>query len=299
MIRRHRAGHAARALLLAAVTVTVTVAVSAGASGCSVESLRNVGMGVGDYTTTWVTGSCHRLDQPEETDPVFPSDTSPPVPCDTPHESETYAVVPLTGQVAEQPRRPSPLWLERALTGACSWNAMTSYLGAQPLDALRDVGILQILPSEPEWEHGVRLIRCDVLLGPRTSAGVASVSRPLRSILAGPDGDRFRVCRHDGQEIGCDQPHDAELINAWIKFAAAHPTASATKQQTRKVLALCQSYLARYLGTPPDKASNIVLTAGLPPDTQHTGKQLGQCWLTDAKGRAWTGSLRSGVRELP
>ena len=295
MILRHRVRRTARAVLLAAVAV----AVSAAASGCSVESLRYVGMGVGDYTTTWVTGSCHRLDQLEETDPVFPSDTSPPVPCDTSHESETYAVIPLTGQVAEQPRRPSPLWLERALNGACSWSALTAYLGAGPLDALRDVGVLQILPSEPEWERGVRLIRCDVLLGPRTSAGVASVSRPLRSILAGPDGDRFRVCRAAGQEVGCDQPHDAELINAWIKFTPAQLAAGTTRQQARKVLTFCQGYVGQYLGASPSKGSNIVLSAGLPQDPPNPGKRVGQCWLADAKGRAWTGSLRSGVRELP
>ena len=295
MILRHRVGRTTKALLFAAVTM----AVSAGASGCSVESLRYVGMGVGDYTTTWVTGSCHRLDQPEETDPVFPSDTSPPVPCDTPHESETYAVVPLTGQVAEQPRRPSPLWLERSLNGACAWSALTDYLGARPLDALRDVGVLQILPSEPEWEHGVRLIRCDVLLGPRTSEGVASVSRPLRSILAGPDGDRFRVCRDATQEIGCDQPHAAELINTWIKFTPTQLSAATARQETRKVLAFCQDYVAQYLGAAPSKGSNIILSAGLPQDPPNPGKQVGQCWLADAKGRAWTGSLRTGVRDLP
>jgi hypothetical protein len=297
VIHRHRIGRTATALLLTAVAV----AVSAGVSGCSIESLRNVGMGVGDFSTTWIAGSCHRLDQLEETDPVFPSDTSPAVPCDTPHESETYAVLPLTGQVAEQPRRPSPLWLERALGGTCGWSAMTAYLGAQPLDALRDVSILRILPSEPEWERGVRLIRCDVLLGPRTTASVASVARPLRSILAGPDGDRFRVCRVYGQEVGCDQPHTAELINAWIKFTPAQLTAGtdAAKQRMRKVLAFCQSYVARYLGAPPAKGSNIVLSPALPPDLANSGNQVGQCWLADAKGRAWTGSLRSGVRELP
>jgi hypothetical protein len=276
-------GRGARTVLAAALVLL--------ASGCSVGSLRYVGMGIGDYTTTWTVGSCHRLDQPEEVDPVFPSDTSPAVPCDTPHESETYAVVPLTGAVAKQAHRPSPLWLERALTGACSWNAMTGYLGAKPLDALQDVGILQILPSEPEWERGVRQIRCDVLLGPRTSASVASASVPLHEILAGPAGDRFRVCRTGYQQVGCDQPHEAELINAWIKFTTAQLAKQTAKQQTHRIAAFCAPYFARYLGAPADRASHVVLAV--------TGKQVGQCWLTDAKGRAWSGSLRSGVKELP
>lgn len=270
-------------------------------SGCSAAAWQNVGMGVGDFTTTWTVGSCHRLDQLEETDPTFPSDTSPAVPCDSSHESETYADLPITGAVAAQQERPSPLWLGQALAGACGWSAMTAYLGGQPLDALLNVQILQIVPSEPEWERGVRTLRCDVLIGPRTSAGVNSVSVPLRGILQVPAGDQFRVCGLDGQELGCDQPHDSELINAWMKFKAGPPSARTTAAEKAEVLAFCRPKALEFLGAPFAKRPGVALYAGLPPQPPAAGsKALGQCWLGDAhRGRLWTGSLRSGVRRLP
>ncbi|HET9172397.1 MAG TPA: septum formation family protein [Actinospica sp.] len=280
----------AAALVFAAASLCV--------SGCSIQNLGYVGMGVGDFTTTWTVGSCHRLDQPEEVDPVFPSDTSPAVPCYTPHESETYAVVPLTGPIAAYATRPSPLVLEHALSGACSWNAMSSFLGAQPIDALLNVGVLQILPSQPEWKRGVRQIRCDALIGPRSSESVASIDRSLHSILSEPAGDRFRVCRSDGQEVGCDQPHDAELMNVWTQFAPPR-TAAALKVQKQKVLAFCRQNEARYLGAQPAAGANIAVQAGLPTYPPTTGEETGQCWLADGKERPWTGSLRSGVKALP
>ena len=232
---------------------------------------------------------------------MFPSDTSPAVPCDSSHESETYAVVPITGPVAAQPQRPSALWLQQALTGACGWSGMVAYLGGGPLDALRNLQILQIAPSESEWERGVRKLRCDVLIGPRSSAGVNSVTQPLHGVLRAPAGDPFRVCRADGQEIGCDQPHNAQLINAWMKFRAGAPSARTTAKETAEVLAFCRPKAQQFLGGPLAKRSRVALYAGLPPQAPVAGSTaLGQCWLGDvSSGRLWTGSLRSGVRRLP
>lgn len=284
--------------LLAACAVLLLVLLT---SGCSVASWQEVGMGVGDFTTTWTIGSCHRLDQPQETDPMYPSDTSPAVPCDSSHESETYAVVPITAAVAAQPERPSPLWLQRALTGACGWNAMLGYLGAQPIDALMNVSVLQIVPSALEWRRGVRELRCDVLIGPRSSAGVTSVSRPLRDILRAPAGDEFRVCQVYGQEVGCDRPHDSELINAWMKFRAGKAASRTKATETAEVLGFCRPKAQAFLGGSLASRPGVALYAGLPPQALTPGAMvLGQCRLGDAHhGRLWTGSLRSGVRRLP
>ena len=270
-------------------------------SGCSAAAWQNVGMGIGDFTTTWTIGSCHRLDQLAETDPMFPSDTSPAVPCDSSHESETYAVVPITGAVAAQPKRPSPLWLQRATKGACSWTSMVAYLGGRPIDALRNISILQIAPSEPEWVRGVRTLRCDVLLGPRSTAGVASVAVPLHDVLAAPAGDQFRVCRVYDQEVGCDQPHDAELVNAWTKIPVGQPTKNTKSQETATLRAFCAPKALQYLGVPLADRPHLAVIPGLPQQkpTAHS-TVLGQCWLGDATaGRLWTSSLRSGVRRLP
>jgi hypothetical protein len=284
--------------VLAACAVVLLVLL---VSGCSVAQWQEVGMGVGDFTTTWTIGSCHRLDQPQETDPMFPSDTSPAVPCDSSHESETYAVVPITGALAAQPERPSPLWLQQALAGTCSWNAMLAYLGAQPIDALMNVSVLQVAPSEPEWQRGVRKLRCDALIGPRTSAGVSSVARPLHDILRVPAGDEFRVCQVYGQEVGCDRPHDSELINAWTKFRAGRASSRTKAVETAQVLSFCRPKAQTFLGGKLTSRPGVALYAGVPQEALTPGSMvLGQCLLGDAhRDRLWTGSLRSGVRRLP
>jgi hypothetical protein len=270
-------------------------------SGCSAAAWQTVGMGAGDFTTTWTIGSCHRLDQLEQTDPLYPSDTSPAVPCDQPHESETYAVVPITGRAAAYPQRPNPVWLEHTLAGACTWPAMTAYLGGRPIDALQNLSVLQVLPSEPEWARGVRKIRCDVLIGPRSSAYIASTSAPLHGILADPAGDRYRVCRAYGQQIGCDQPHDGELINAWIRFSNAELRHDTAKQQTAKILAACRAKAETYLGARPAAWGGLVLSAELPDTPATAAMKAGRCWLVDAhSGREWTGSLLTDkIRVLP
>jgi len=270
-------------------------------SGCSAAALSNVGMGIGDFTTTWTIGSCHRLDQLEETDPLYPSDTSPTVPCDTSHESETYAVVPITGRPAASTERPSPVWLEHALAGACTWSRMSAYLGARQIDALQNISILQVLPSEPEWESGVREIRCDVLIGPRNSADIASTASTLHGLLAEPSGDRFRVCRAYGQQVGCDQPHDGELINAWIKFSNAELMHDTKMQETAKIFAACRAKAVGYLGAPMSAWPDLVMSAELPDTPGDAVLKAGRCWLGDAHpGREWTGSLRTDkIRRLP
>ena len=281
--------------------VGLAVATLFATSACSATDLSNVGMGIGDFTTTWTIGSCHRLDQLEQTDPLYPSDTSPAVPCDTSHESETYAVVPITGRSAAFPQRPNPVWLEHALAGACTWTRMSAYLGARQIDALQNISILQVLPSEPEWESGVRTIRCDVLIGPRSSAYIASTSLDLQGILAGPSGDRFRVCRAYGQQVGCDQPHDGELINAWFKFSNAELMHNTKMQETAKIFAACRAKAAVYLGAPMSAWPDLVMSAELPDTPGDAVMKAGRCWLGDAhSGREWTGSLRTDkIRRLP
>ena len=293
--------HALSLLSLRVAGCAAALTLLTATSGCSTATWQTVGMGVGDYTTTWTVGSCHRLGQLEQTDPLYPSDTSPAVPCDSPHESETYAVVPITGRPAAYPQRPNPVWLEHTLAGACTWNAMSSYIGARQIDALQNLSVLQVLPSEPEWERGVRKIRCDVLIGPRSSANIASISAPLRGILAKPAGDQYRVCRAYGQQVGCNQPHDGELINAWIKFSNAELMHDTAKQQRAKILAACRTKAATYLGASPSAWGGLVLSAELPDTPGDAVMKAGRCWLADLhSGQEWTGSLLTDkIRLLP
>jgi Septum formation len=296
-----------RRLALAAGAGALCAATVLSASACSVPSFdrvgkdigvsaglgdgSRVGMGVGSYTTTWTVGSCHRLDQLIETDPVYNSDTSPAVSCRSPHESETFAVEPVSGAVARPAERPSPEWLQSALAGSCSAKALAQFLGAQATDASEDIAVLRIVPSVPEWAAGVRKVRCDALVGPRTAQSVASVSRSLRGILATAAGDRFRTCRLGGVELACNGLHTAELVGPQVKFTAAE-LAKGPGYALKKVAKACQADVAAYVGAPLDQRPDLKLypePPGVPPQTDST---VGSCWVGSATGLSTTGSVR-------
>lgn len=270
-----------------ALWIASTLAVS----GCSLPALDHVGMGVGGYTTTWTPGSCHRLDQPVETDPMFASDTSPAVPCTGPHESETFADVPITGAVARSARRPSPLWLESALSGACSWQRMADYLGDQTPDITQDISVLQIIPSVPEWNAGVREVRCDALIGPRTTAPVASISQSLRGIVGGPAAVRFRVCRLAYDRVPCNGLHNAELVYPYVPFTDAQLARDHAFKLDR-VLAACEAEVAAYIGAPLSRRPDLILQPELPGDYPYADSRAGRCWVAPASGLPVTGSVR-------
>lgn len=257
----------------------------------SAPDLQHIGMGVGTYTTTWTVGSCHRLDQLVETDPVYVSDTSPAVPCTSPHQSETFADVPITGPIARQAERPSPLWIESALRGACDWGKMADYLGDEPPDITRDIVVLQILPSAPEWRDGVRRIRCDALIGPRTTESVATISRSLRGIVRTAAAARFRVCRLGDTETTCDGLHTAELVYPYVKFTDAELKRDRA-YALAKVRRACAGLVAAYIGAPLSKRPDLVLQPELPGDYPNTDSRVGHCWVAPARDVPVTGSVR-------
>lgn len=276
-----------KALLVAAV-------LAAASGGCAAPVFQHAGMGVGSFATTWDIGSCHQLDQPVQTDPMMLSDTSPAVPCDTSHQSETYAVVPITGPVAQPEQRPSPLWLKHALAAACSWTALGSYIGATDVDIFRDIVPQQFLPSDDEWRAGVRRVRCDALVGPRTTGSVASVSGSLKQILRTAAGARFRVCSFGDVELTCDQPHNWELVYPFVKFTAQELKAS-RKAKVAKVAQACRDQVATYLGAPLAARPELSLYPEPPPgDGPHAGSVSGFCWIgLKSQGKLVTGTLRA------
>jgi hypothetical protein len=262
-------------------------------AGCSTAAIELAGLGAGPLTTTWEVGSCHRLDQPEETDPVFLSDTSPAVSCTAPHQSETFAVLPLTGPAAAAKERPSPEILQRDLRGACGWAAMGDWLGEQKPDIIRDISVQQYVPSVAEWRAGVREIRCDALIGPRTTWRIAAISRSLKGIVLTPDAARFRVCQIGYVEVTCDRPHQSELAYPYIRFTDAELKADDHKEMLAKVQKACAGVVTAYLGEPIAKLTGYTFTPELPGDNIHPDSRVGHCWISiAATGHLATGSVR-------
>ncbi|MFD0635838.1 septum formation family protein [Catenulispora yoronensis] len=265
-------------------------------TSCAVPRVDRLGLGIGDFATTWTVGSCHRMAQFMETDPVYNTDSSPAVPCDSPHSSETFAVASLTGAVAAAAQRPSPLLIRPAMVAACAGTGMIDYLGAQPVDALRDVSIMPVVPTEPEWRRGVRTVRCDILLGPRTRQGVAMISQTLRGVLTEDVGARFRVCSLGPVQVGCDRPHDAELVRPTIAVSGADLAHRTRAAIAASVYAACIGPVSAYLGTPLTDRPDLAVRARIPGEPPLTDSRDGTCWVGPARpGRAVTGSVRSRV----
>lgn len=248
-------------------------------------------MGVGSYTTTWTVGSCHRLDQLSETDPVYNSDTSPAVSCGTSHESETFAVLPIGGAVAKVAQRPSPEVLDAALNGVCSSELLATFLGQESIDALDNVSVVQFVPSVPEWRAGVRKVRCDALVGPRTTQAVAAVTRSLRGILTTAAGARFRTCRLGDVEVPCDGLHSAELVDPAVPFNGAE-LARGQAYEMSKVLDVCNAAVAAYVGVPLAERPDLKLYPQLPGEPPDAGSTVGECWVGSASGLSTAGSVR-------
>ena len=282
---------AAVAAATAVAALTAAAAAALAVAGFASQGLENVGMGVGSFTTVWTAGSCHRLDQLVETDPMFASDTSPAVPCTSAHQSETYVTEPITGAVAAQAERPSPQWLQSAVRGACGQHGLGAFFGEQPPDVVRDISVLRIVPSVTEWRAGVRRVRCDALIGPRDTQSIATISTSLKGIEQ-TAADRFRVCRLGFDEVSCSALHQAELVNPAIRFTNAELKRDHA-YQLAKVRSQCQAEVAAYLGASLSSRTDIVLKPELPGDYPHTDSRVGHCWIGPADpGRTITGSLR-------
>jgi hypothetical protein len=262
-------------------------------AGCSTDAIELAGLGAGPLRTTWDVGSCHRLDQLEQTGAVVMADTSPAVPCTEPHQSETFAVLPLTGAAAAPKERPSPEILQRELRGVCGAAVMGEWLGEQAPDAIRDISVQQWLPSVAEWRAGVREIRCDALIGPRDTLRVATISRSLRGIVGTPDSARFRVCQMGYIELTCEKPHQSELAYPLVQFTAAELAANDRKAELAKVDKACQGIVKTYLGEPIAKLSGYALDPEPPGSTVHPDSQVGRCWIGPVGvSKLATGSVR-------
>lgn len=262
-------------------------------AGCSTDAIELAGLGAGPLRTAWDVGSCHRLDQLQQTDVVVMSDTSPAVPCDGPHQSETFAALPLTGAAAAGKERPSPETLQRELRGVCSAAAMGEWLGEQAPDAIRDITVQQWLPSVTEWRAGVREIRCDALVGPRDSLRVGTISRSLRGIVLSPDAARFRICQMGYVEVTCEKPHQSELAYPVVPFTAAELAADDRKAMLAKLGKACPGIVKAYLGEPVAKLSGYALDPEPPGSTVHPDSRVGRCWISPVGvSKLVTGSVR-------
>ncbi|MEZ0165577.1 septum formation family protein [Kineococcus sp. LSe6-4] len=227
---------------------------------------------VGMATDAVRIGTCKDKTTAEEMTGL--SDSSPAVPCTTPHTLETYAFGTLTGEVSRLgPDRPEPEVLGSGTS--CPLEPLRPYPGAGELDSQWGVSVFVKHPTRSEWRRGVRTVLCDLVVE-APPATVPRLDVPLRGIMAHPDSARVRLCADGEALLTCERPHDAE------RAGDVDPGVADADRR-----AACEDNGRAYTGTAPG-------AGGAGWRAQVRGEGRTQCWLvTDGAPR--TGTLRAGL----
>ncbi len=260
---------------------------SAAVSGCAVAH-------TDDAVPTARTrpGWCHRLADPAEL--YAPSDVAPPVPCWSPHRSETLATVRLPLALTRLPGPPVDTGgLANVVCAAPRDHLLHAYLGADDLDRHWGIDIWLKVPTRREWSHGVRVGRCDLILGRGASQPPPMLTHALRGALRRADSSTIRHCRLGAVDVTCDRPHDAEEAGGWTGLAdAAHPGAAAAARLLRDQ---CWRNAERYTGGGFDALPVRAVPGPLTVRDWQAGRRTTDCWIAAQGGPATVGTLRADL----
>lgn len=236
-----------------------------------------------------VAGTCHLDQDPFEFATL--SDTSPAVPCDQPHQTETAFQLQVGGPLARRATRPNPELLEAAYSAACNdYGRIRSFLGARSPDVYWGVEIIARFPTLEEWANGVRTLDCAVYNNTPTGP---SLTEDLAGILTRRDSAAFRLCRLGSALVTCNRPHDAEATSPNVVLAAGGWPGSEVEaaEAVHDCLAVVDAYLDAPLGSRP----GLRIEPSALSEAQWTsGDRSVNCWIGVA-GPPVVGTARGGL----
>lgn len=262
-VSAHRGPLARVAVPLALVSALSTVLLAA---GCGAATSGRAGLPTGSVTP----GTCKLKTTAEEV--VALSDTSPAVPCSTPHTLQAYALGRLDPAVAALgPDRPVSEILTARDGDVCPLT-VRDFLGAEPLDSQWGLSVFAKYPTRAEWRGGERTVVCDLVVSAPTGV-VPALSVSLEGALRHDDSARFRLCSRGADLLTCDQPHTAER-------AGDVPVGDPSGEE-----AACTANGLAY--------TRSAAPQGWRPTVVHRDGAA-QCWLTALDGQR-TGTLRGGL----
>jgi hypothetical protein len=239
-------------------------------------------------------GTCHRLSDPAEL--YAASDVAPPVSCASPHQSETLALVKLPSTLARLPERP-----ERAVdlaSGACAVpndENLRDYLGADEFDRQWGVDLWTKVPTRSEWSQGVRVARCDLMLGNDGQGGPPEITHRLRGALRLADSASIRHCRYHLKDVPCAEAHTAEEVGGWTGLIGK--TYPGTRVAARWLHDECWRNAERYSAGAIERLPVRATAGSLSKAQWRRGMRTSECWITSEHGRAVRGTLRAGLEK--
>ncbi len=231
-------------------------------------------------------GSCHRMTDPIEL--YGPSDDAPPVPCDSPHQSETLAFAPLPAAMAglaERPERPADV--AGPVCDGPEYRLLRGYLGADDLDRQFGIGVWMKFPTRAEWAGGLRRVRCDMSV----ASAFPVLDGPLRGALRRTDSAYLRHCRDGMTDVTCDRLHTAEQVGGWIGVRGTRYPGQQAVDKT--VDDQCWRNAERYTAGRLDSLPVRTASASITPAQWRRGVRTSDCWIISRSGTK--GTLRAGL----
>ncbi|MEU6644349.1 septum formation family protein [Saccharomonospora sp. NPDC046836] len=234
-------------------------------------------------------GTCHEFQTEFEASSL--SDVAPPVPCDQPHQTETYLVGELpedAGTVdGERPGREATVALTREL---CDGSQLAAYLGAEYYDEHWFVAAWPRVPTPQEWARGERMYRCDV--SPSAEGQLPTMAQSMKDILRTRAGDDFRRCFDAvGVAVPCSREHVAESVRSWVPIPGDVDPAAIPQEWAERS---CTPIVSEFLGRDVRRTDYRIQAVAYPDVTP----AVAQCrLLVPAGAQPIIGSLSTTIRE--
>ena len=227
-----------------------------------------------DTTAVPATHVCRNLTR---ADVQRPTNASPLVDCDDPHNAETYAAGPLPTTFAEASEESDHLadWIYDTCTAK-----LERHLGADQSLLMRSMlSWVWFGPSDRAWAKGARWYRCDLLGGGQSGAAYVDLPTVTRNMLRGKNvDDRWLVCARgatvDGTKVACSEKHSWRAVTT-IKLgepSTPYPGDAKVKATTREY---CADSVKAWLGYP---ASYDYGYTWFGQDEWNAGNRRSVCW---------------------
>lgn len=177
------------------------------------------------------------------------------VPCDEPHNAETFGAGPLPDEFKD-----AEYGDEKVNEWAFSQcrKLLEKYVGSDQSLLMRSMlSHVYFGPSEKAWDEGARWIRCDVVGGGQQGAEYVDLPTTTRNLLKVKKvedvEDRWMVCAEgksvSSAKVPCSEPHQMRAVTT-IKLGEAKTKFLGVAESKKKASQYCKGSVQAWLGYP-------------------------------------------------
>jgi hypothetical protein len=167
------------------------------------------------------------------------SNSTPTVPCSSPHTAVTISVGGFPESQVTNPRLRSGALGNKALQRCtAAWRRTVG--GTVESRHTTVLGLAYYLPNPGQLSHGARWYRCDLVMGGSDGMSLQDLPRKVDGLLDPPVSDTVVACRtapdfHNGREVPCSHPHVLRAIGiAQLPDRPSYPSGDVLRNASTK-----------------------------------------------------------------